>query len=182
MINDEINIVEDFLSLDECRSILNKCKEELVLSTAGVVNGNYKERKSSVAWIHDLGEINERLKSALRSHFNFGGMEVTGLGPFQFTEYKEGEYYGWHTDRDSVICSDRFVSTVIQLNDNYLGGILETKNSKGNLIPITHKIGNLYMFNSNLRHRVTPVEEGIRYSLVNWISIIKTDPSKQNLI
>jgi len=74
------------------------------------------------------------------------------------------------------------VSTVIQLNDNYLGGILEIKNSKGNLIPITHKIGNLYMFNSNLRHRVTPVEEGIRYSLVNWISIIKTDPSKQNLI
>lgn len=182
MINDEINIIEDFLSGDECLLILNRCKEELVLSAAGVVDESYKERKSSVAWIKDLGEINERLKNALRSNFNFAGMEVTGLGPFQFTEYKKGEYYGWHTDRDSVSYSDRFMSTVIQLNDSYSGGILEIKNSRGNLIPITYKVGNLYMFKSNLRHRVTKVEEGVRYSLVNWISIIKTDQSKQNLI
>ena len=177
--NNEINIIEDFLSKEECDFILNKCKKELQLTTA---NGNPNERKSSVAWIENLGDVNEKLKNILKSHFNFNGIEVTGLGPFQFTEYKEGEFYGWHTDRDSTTYVERFTSTVIQLNDDYSGGQLEIKDSKGNLTPINHKIGNLYMFNSNLHHRVTPVEYGVRYSLVNWVSLIKTDPAKQNLI
>jgi predicted 2-oxoglutarate/Fe(II)-dependent dioxygenase YbiX len=77
---------------------------------------------------------------------------------------------------------DRFTSTVIQLNDDYTGGVLEIKNPKGELVPINNKVGTLYIFDSNLRHRVTPVEDGVRYSLVNWVSIIKTNSSQQNLI
>jgi PKHD-type hydroxylase len=182
--NNEIYIIEDFLSKEECVFILNKCKEELTLSKAGVGNGNEHERKSSVGWIYELGELNEKLKNVLRTKYDFDGLEITGLGPFQFTEYKIGEYFAWHTDRDSstYVYRSRFVSTVIQLNDDYTGGVLEIKDSKGNLIPINHKMGNLYIFNSNLRHRVTPVENGIRYSLVNWISTVRTDPSKQNII
>lgn len=182
MTNDEINIIEDFLSRKECDFLLHKCKEELKLFSARVANGNPNERKSSIGWIEDLGEVNEKLKNVLKSHFNYDGMEVIGLGPFQFTEYKIGEYYKWHTDRDSTVYMDRFASTVIQLNDNYSGGLLEIKNSKGKLVDINHKIGNLYIFNSNLFHRVSPVEDGTRYSLVNWVSIVKTEPKKQKLL
>jgi len=71
---------------------------------------------------------------------------------------------------------------VIQLNDNYSGGVFEIKDVQNNLIPIKQKAGNLYVFESGLKHRVTPVESGTRYSLVNWISIVKTDIKKQNLI
>jgi predicted 2-oxoglutarate/Fe(II)-dependent dioxygenase YbiX len=180
--NNEIKVIENFLSRDECLSILNICKETINLSNAKVIGGNPKERKSSVGWINDLGYVNERLKNVLRDSYFFNGMEVTGLGPFQFTEYKVGEFYGWHTDRDSTTFSDRFTSTVIQLNDDYDGGILEIKNTKNELVSIENRIGTLYVFDSNLRHRVTPVESGVRYSLVNWISIIKTDSSQQNLI
>ena len=77
---------------------------------------------------------------------------------------------------------DRFTSTVILLNDDYKGGVLEIKNPKGELVSIENKVGTLYIFDSNLRHRVTPVEDGVRYSLVNWVSIIKTNSSQQNLI
>lgn len=182
MINDEINIIEDFLSKEECDFILNKCKKDLKLSNGKVANGNLNERKSSIGWINDLGEVNEKLKNVLKTHFNYDGVEVIGLGPFQFTEYKVGEYYKWHTDRDKTTYRERFASTVIQLNDDYTGGLLEIKNSKGNLVNINHKIGNLYIFNSNLFHRVTPVEDGTRYSLVNWVSVIKTDPTKQKLL
>lgn len=180
--NNHIEVIENFLSIDECEFILNRCKKELELTTAGVKNGNPNERKSSVAWIDNLGDVNKRLKNILKSRFNLNGMEVTGLGPFQFTEYKEGEFYGWHTDRDSTTFRDRFTSTVIQLNEDYDGGLLEIKDIKNNLIPLKQKIGNLYVFDSGLKHRVTPVETGIRYSLVNWVSIIKTNSSQQNLI
>jgi PKHD-type hydroxylase len=109
-------------------------------------------------------------------------MEVTGLGPFQFTEYKEGEYFDWHTDSTGTIYRNRFTSIVIQLNNAYEGGLLEIKNIKGEIVPIENKIGTLYIFNSRLLHRVTPVVNGIRYSLVNWVSLVKTNSTKQNLL
>lgn len=180
--SNEIRVVENFLTKNECLHILNKCKKDISLSVAGTVGGNPNERKSSVGWINDLGDINERLKNILKDSFIINGMEVTGLGPFQFTEYKVGEFYGWHTDRDSTTFMDRFTSTVILLNDDYKGGVLEIKNPKGELVPIENKVGTLYIFDSNLRHRVTPVEDRVRYSLVNWVSIIKTNSSQQNLI
>jgi PKHD-type hydroxylase len=141
-----------------------------------------KIRKSSIGWISDLGFLNERLSNKLRETFNINGMEVTGLGDFQFTEYKIGEYFDWHSDRSSEIYRDRFASTVILLNDDYRGGILEIRDINGNLIPTSQKMGNLYVFDSGLRHRVTPVEVGTRYSLVNWISLLKNNSKKQNII
>ena len=180
--SNEIRVVEDFLTKDECLDILNKCKKDISLSIAGTVGGNPNERKSSVGWINDLGDLNERLKNILKDSFIINGMEVTGLGPFQFTEYKVGEFYGWHTDRDSTTFMDRFTSTVIQLNEDYDGGLLEIKDTKNNLVSLKQKTGNLYVFDSGLKHRVTPVEYGIRYSLVNWISLVKTDSKKQNIL
>lgn len=180
-----IDIFENFLTAEECDFVLNKCKEELTLSAAEVYNNNLHaktNRKSSVGWISDLGFLNERLTKKLRETFNINGMEVTGLGPFQFTEYKEGEYFDWHTDSTDVVYRDRFTSIVIQLNDTYEGGSLEIKNLKGELVPIENKIGTLYIFNSRLLHRVTPIEIGIRYSLVNWVSLVKTNLTKQNLL
>jgi PKHD-type hydroxylase len=183
-----IDIFEDFLSPEECDFILNKCKSELTLSDAEVYRGGSntistkKNRKSSIGWVSDLGFLNERLTKKLRETFNINGMEVTGLGDFQFTEYKEGEYFDWHTDSTDVIYRDRFTSIVIQLNDTYEGGVLEIKNPNKEIVPIENKIGTLYIFNSRLFHRVTPVIEGIRYSLVNWVSLVKTDSKKQNLI
>jgi Rps23 Pro-64 3,4-dihydroxylase Tpa1-like proline 4-hydroxylase len=183
-----INIFENFLLPEECDFILNKCKGELTLSNAELIGGNYKFaptenfRKSSIGWVSDLGFLNERLTNKLRETFNINGMEVTGLGDYQFTEYKEGEYFNWHADASDAHYSDRFASMVIQLNNEYNGGILEIKNIKSELVPIENKIGTLYIFDSRLLHRVTTVENGVRYSLVNWISLVKTDSKKQNLI
>jgi PKHD-type hydroxylase len=183
---DNIDIFENFLSTEECDLILNKCKNELTLSEAKFYTNNptplKKNRKSSVGWISDLGFLNERLVNKLRETFNINGMEVTGLGDYQFTEYKEGDYFDWHTDSTDTIFTHRFASVVIQLNDTYSNGVLEIKNIKGELLPIENKIGTLYIFNSRLVHRVTPVTDGVRYSLVNWVSLVKTNSGKQNLI
>lgn len=180
--NNHIEVIENFLSKDECNHILSQCKKELKLSIAETAKGIVKDRKSLVGWIEDLNEVNEKLISILKYSYDINGMEVTGLGPFQFTEYKVGDYFNWHTDRKEDIYQDRFTSTVIQLNDDYNGGLLEIKDKKGNLIPLEQKMGSLYVFDSGLKHRVTPVLNGIRYSLVNWVSLVKTNPKKQSLI
>lgn len=177
-----VKVVENFLTDDECDNILSKYKKELSLSIAEVYGGISKNRKSLIGWVDDLGDVNDRLIDLLKSTYNINGMEVTGLGPFQFTEYKVGDYFDWHSDRNSEMYKDRFTSTVIQLNNNYEGGLLEIKDKTGTLIPIEQKKGNLYVFDSGLLHRVSPVNSGERYSLVNWVSLVKNDTKKQNIL
>jgi len=184
--NSDINIFANFLTVEECGFILNKCKTELTLKRGEVYSTKLSarnSRKSSIAWATDLDFLNKRLTDILKSIYTINGWEVSGFGDYQFTEYKVGEYYDWHTDSGENVYTNRFTSIVIQLNDGYVGGKLEIKNSKNELVEIEQNIGNLYIFNSNLIHRVTTVESGIRYSLVNWISLNKVkNNDKRELI
>jgi len=177
----EINIIEDFLSDSECDYILNKCKSELTLSEFDNYYGKFN-RKQKSARIYDLDFVNLKLKNVLKTKININGMEISDvIHKFKFAEYKIGDYFDWHTD-NSPSYTNGVITTIIELNDNYVGGSFEIKNSNGELIPIENKKGSLYIFDSGLLHRVTEIQSGVRYSLSNWFSLIKTNKTKQNLI
>jgi hypothetical protein len=179
MESNNIIVIENFLTNDECDSALNKCKN-IVLKDVDIRNNAFN-RKVSVGFVHDLEFIKIRLQDVLKNSININGMEMS-VDYFQFTEYKVGDYFDWHEDRSSNLYRIGVFSTVIQLNDNYDGGILEIKNLKNELVPIENKKGSLYIFNPNLLHRITKIESGSRHSLISWVSLIKTNKTKQNLI
>ena len=177
--------IPNFISKDECNSLLIKCKEELVLKNATVRDGqvDFKSRKSSVAFIDDLGFLNKRLENILIDSVKINGFSVSGLQSFQFTEYSVGEFYGWHTDSsvDNPKFSNRFYSTVIQLNDEYTEGELQL-NIDGNEITLEPGLGTLYMFPSYTLHQVKPITSGVRYSLVNWVKLVENKNEKKSLL
>lgn len=169
---DKILLVKNFLTKEVCDEILSRCKNDLELAPAEIFGGLItKKRKSSVAFIDNIEEIDEKLKTFLEETIVLKGYSVTGLGPYQFTEYKEHEFYDWHTDSGNEVYKDRFCSIVIQLNDGYDEGFLQLKDDHDNIIQMERGVGNLYLFYSNIMHRVIPVKNGIRYSLVNWVSL-----------
>lgn len=176
----EIFTISDFLSKDECFRLLLKFKTQYSLKTAEVTGDNSNIRSSSIAFIESISEIDEKLKSILKEKIHLKGYDVTKLNKYQFTEYKEGEYYDWHVDSNKDIYSDRYYSIVIQLNDEYDGGELELKDYITTNIP--KKIGTLCMFPSNKLHRVTPVISGVRYSLVNWVRLEENNDYKKTII
>lgn len=185
---DKLFTIENFLSKKECLDVLNKYKNELTLVQAGVYeqasnNIISNKRKSSVAFIKNISFIDDRLKKTLDDLIKVKGYVVTGLGPYQFTEYKAGEYYDWHTDSAKDVYQYRFASIVIQLNDEYSDGYLEVNlNDNTEIVRLPKGIGNLYVFYSNLLHRVMPVNDGVRYSLVNWVSLEEIKEYKKTLI
>ena len=169
--------IPNFLSSQECTEVLGRCISELELKQAGVGETNKVNsylRKSSTAFIKDLGSINTRLVKILTDNIKIRGFNVSGLEDFQFTEYQIGEFYNWHKDSATYNpeFSDRFYSTVIQLNGDYTEGALEVIEGT-DVITLPKGIGNLYMFPSNYTHRVKPITTGVRYSLVNWVKVIK---------
>lgn len=178
-----VTTIKNFLTKEECSLILEKYITELKLERGTVYNGTVSNvRKSSVGFLQNIEELDGKLKQVLKEKINIKGGQVTGLGPYQFTEYKQGDFFDWHTDSNDTDYKHRFCSVVIQLNDSYTGGNLQINDENNELIPIQEQIGNLYIFYSDLLHRVTEIKYGTRYSLVNWVSFKPVKNYKKTLI
>jgi PKHD-type hydroxylase len=186
MNNDFKNII-GFLSEEECSQIIKKCLDELNLFTAETYSENEifrlnkkETRKSKVAFIDNLGSINDTILSKVIEGLNVKGFEPT-IETFQFTKYEVGDYFNWHTDSNDTIYKDRFYTIVVQLNNDYSGGDFELMINNLNT-KMEFGTGNLFIFPSNTLHRVKPVEKGIRYSLVSWLKLKEIKNYKKTIL
>ena len=84
----------------------------------------------------------------------------------QMGRYGPGQHYAhWHTDADQNISRDVTVVTVLKQCER--GGEFQYK--KGNVRVARLNEGDAIVFDSrDLEHRVTPVTEGSRESVVLW--------------
>jgi PKHD-type hydroxylase len=148
-----------------------------------------KKRDSNIVWInawwvykHILPFVDEANKQA-GWNFNWSYSETC-----QFTKYEPGQFYEWHQDSFEKIYNTpnnpnthnkiRKLSVACLLSDpnTYKGGELEfyqgdpERNNKKSTIKCTQmsQQGSIVVFPSFMWHRVCPVTEGTRYSLVVW--------------
>jgi PKHD-type hydroxylase len=103
------------------------------------------------------------------------GFDLQQMVSLQLTEYNE-EYqghYDWHEDLDwkSPRPFQRKLSLVVQLSrpDEYEGGQLELAQDNPTNPAEFRGRGTAILFPAFLRHRVSPVTRGTRYSLVSWM-------------
>ena len=131
-------------------------------------------RKSEISWLGDENEtrwLYEKManlcKTANQQMWNF---DIWGYQDgFQYTVYYgDGGHYDWHADLGPNI-SNRKISCVLQLSDpdEYDGGDLQM-NPGGNILTVPKQLGLVCFFPSFILHRVTPLNSGVRKSLVNW--------------
>ena len=146
-----------------------------------------KRRDSNVVWLDDKWITKE-----ITPYINIANEEAGWnfqwdySEPYQFTQYHQGQYYGWHCDgwkapyqgaNTAIIGKIRKLSMTISLSnpDDYTGGELEFTfgdvepgKSKVVTCPPLKERGSIIIFPSFVWHRVTPVKSGTRYSLVSW--------------
>ncbi len=141
-----------------------------------VSNNSY--RTSRVGWIpkqdqylwlyKKMGDLVNEANSQLWNFDLFGMAE-----PIQLTEYHANEegHYDWHTDVGAGKTSLRKLSITIQVSDgaDYQGGELQFMSRRAPQVA-EKKAGSAYVFPSYLLHRVKPVSQGIRRSIVVWVS------------
>lgn len=100
------------------------------------------------------------------------GFDISALREIQITKYGIGGKYDWHHDVIPVYPCQRKLSMIIQLTDGseYRGGDFEFRDDT--IAPIANQLrdkGSVLIFPSMMMHRVTPVTEGVRKSLVAWV-------------
>ena len=133
-----------------------------------------KKRTTTISWIpfDKLPQMYKVVENQLSlvnlNHFGFDDVHITE--PAQFTEYPKGGFYDWHMDNDVLGKNQppvRKISMTLLLSDpaTFEGGELEFM-SKGKKAKL--KQGQAIFFASWLQHRVKPVTQGERKSLVMW--------------
>jgi PKHD-type hydroxylase len=153
---------------------LGKQTELVKASTFGPQDD--KNRNSFVSFLFPHGTTNwifQRLAGAITEINNtFFQFDLHGMDQgLQFTRYTApGQHYDWHKD-SGFGTATRKLSVSIQLSDpkDYKGGDLQMKFGRTDTI-VPRERGMVTFFPSYTLHRVKPVTQGTRYSLVAWIS------------
>ena len=148
-----------------------------------------KKRDSNVVWLNEPWIYKEIHPYIHRANKNAGwNFQWDSSEHCQFTKYNKGQYYDWHRDGwgESYNKPDkptqhkkiRKLSVTLSLSNekDYERGELEfdlgdTEPSKERAPRKCSKIqskGSLVVFPSFMWHRVCPVKNGTRYSLVIW--------------
>ena len=164
----------------QCQLVINKGinlkKEEAKVGMGQRPDGGYdpKKRITTISWIpfKEMPEMYRDIEKTMlqvnNNHFGFQGMRLTEPG--QFTHYLTGGFYEWHMDNDVTGIKQppvRKISMTLLLSDpsTFEGGELEFM-SEGKTAKL--KQGQAIFFASWLQHRVKPVTQGERKSLVMW--------------
>jgi predicted 2-oxoglutarate/Fe(II)-dependent dioxygenase YbiX len=185
--------IPNFLTKEECNKILDFSLNNLELKpgVTGPTGELSKYRKSSIElypYYNKFPFLLEKISKVVDEYINVKGHDLEyRKEKFQFTQYKVGEYYNWHGDREpggknDILISGRYCTIVIQLNDEYNDGNLELELFNGEHVIVEKGIGNMVIFLAELKHRVVPVSYGERYTLVNWIGIKPKENYKKTLI
>jgi PKHD-type hydroxylase len=172
----EFAIFENAFTSEECDLIRSLFKDptEALVGGGVVLKRDHSIRKSDIHWIYFSEEVRwiyEKISNIVMGCNNERyGFQLSGIDDaLQIGRYSDGGHYDWHQDFGQGPVSNRKLSISVQLDDpsEYTGGKLQFIGLPDN--EASFKKGSLTIFPSFMTHRVTPVTEGVRHSLVSWI-------------
>ena len=138
---------------------------------------NHSVRRTTLNWLPKDHEYNKILLDyVVKANENVYHYDISKFTPCQFAQYNVGDFYDYHQDSGHQYVEyekeTRKLSMTVQLSDSkdYEGGELQFYNGNGDPdIPPMQEQGSVLVFDSRMYHRVTPITEGVRYSLVSWV-------------
>lgn len=157
---------------EECARIVAACSSH-PLHAGQLVQEREDYRRASAAWIAPDGAtrfVYERIATMVAKLNGWYRYDLFGfLEPLHFIRYDEGGKFDWHLDCGGDRTCTRKLSVTVQLTspEEYSGGGLEFC-PQGELHRSRYQ-GAATVFPSMLAHRVTPIERGVRHSIVAWI-------------
>lgn len=176
---EELNAIQKYVDKKEKQQSEVKTAENKInldARSSKIFFMHFSETAKDLPWMFE--KINFFLQRANEDYFNY---DLNGYDYIQYSEYSSEEkgHYNFHIDTvmDDVPKNEydflcRKLSFSLCLNQqgvDYSGGDFELKT---HFEPTKIKInrGDMLIFPSFLLHRVCPVTEGVRKSLVGWVT------------
>lgn len=161
-------------SVEECVRIVAMHAGQTALHSSIPGREHGLVRDSDLFWVprtNDSAWIFERIWDVVALYNSrYGFSLVPEMGQLQLTRYAAGQQYDWHMDLGAGAMSLRKLSVVVELADGYDGGGIEVFYGEGHGNRIAIVPGDALIFPSFIMHRALPVQNGIRWALVSWIT------------
>jgi predicted 2-oxoglutarate/Fe(II)-dependent dioxygenase YbiX len=175
--------IKNFLNENVCNEYITIGSNfDLKNATTDYINSNFVDKevldfnKRKIAYIPETNFVNlsNLILDKINSLSIYKGFKYDKIIDFSFNKYSEGDYLNYHFD-GAELKNGATLTIVLELSDDYEGGEFcymyndeEHRFEKG--------MGSLYIFDSNMLHKVNPVVRGNRYSINCWpkYSIKKT--------
>lgn len=183
-----IKFVEEFLTKEECNQLieLGESYSLIQMKSSKLVNGKVIESNVEYAgnqrkgcyFVDDalslplLESINKKIITLSNNLKPFNSIEYTAIPKYSFNRYDAGDFLEWHEDRHEIL-GGATITYIIQLNDNYDGGLVKYM-IEGIEYSVPKIEGSILIFDSNITHSVEPIVSGNRYSLNVWPTSKKT--------
>jgi predicted 2-oxoglutarate/Fe(II)-dependent dioxygenase YbiX len=177
-VEEAIMVLQSFVNKKFCNMVMkyiNKKNLEALVTADG--NDSYRKVIGHILTNTNVGDKiyfqlihNEIKKFYINYKVKFPQLDSYTLNQIDLLKYSGGGHYGFHVDTYDM--AYRNLSIIINLNDGYKGGDLIFGDQKRNEVKrISLKQGSVVIFPSNFLypHKIEPVTEGERYSIVAWL-------------
>jgi Rps23 Pro-64 3,4-dihydroxylase Tpa1-like proline 4-hydroxylase len=181
-----IKYIENFLTEDECKSIidLGSSIELIQMKSSQFVNGKliaenleYNGNKRMGCYFTDdllnlpiLKTLTDKIITLSNQLNPYNGITYNGVSKYSFNRYGAGDFLDWHSDSHEIL-NGATITYIIQLNNDYEGGDVKYLINDETIL-VDKKQGSIFIFDSNLSHSVDAITTGLRYSLNVWPSKI----------
>lgn len=163
---ENIKVINNFLSLEECNLIIDSLNSnEYVEHDLQIDDKNNPTIKRKSYMGLDVAHVQqERVKQILEESY---GVKVVP-GSAHVAKWEPGQKLELHVD-DLGRTSYNHMASLIYLNDDYEGGEIEFPTHD---ISLKLSAGSLIMFpgNENYPHEVKPIVSGYRYTMPIWFT------------
>jgi hypothetical protein len=161
------------------KKIFNKNECDLIIS---YVNSNFKNwsevDREYNSYSIDYNQTNkwifEKLKDFFETETNIKIDKIKKQ--MHFHKFTKGNWFGKHDD----VRDRRLYGVGVLLNDNFIGGDFIFYNSEKYMLNKT--IGNCYIFDVNIKHEITKLLDGERYSLLWFLQNTDIKLNKKYII
>lgn len=177
----KVQTVSNFLQDDLCDFLISNYDQNLENSK---VMGSEEEivsssRTASVRFISSKSQTIKPIVSKVAKYFNWNLSRVENV---QFAKYEVGQMYEPHYDAfdikylEKIGKSQRLATSIIYLNDNFIGGEtsfpkldLNIRPSKGMLLFFKNCINETNQLNPFMLHSSNKITKGTKYILTIWL-------------
>jgi len=167
---------ESIIPKEICEYIIKNAswenKQEGTFDSENGYKQDHCVRKTEVVFSERLSIVECILRSYITvanksANWNYA---LTDIQKIQIGRYVDGGHYAYHKDTELPNNQKitRKLSAVLFLSDpkDYEGGVFEFQDLEGQIDKMTQ--GSIIVFPSYVKHRVTPVTSGERYTAVAW--------------
>lgn len=173
-LRDDIFIIKDFFSPDECLKYINKCEsigfgEATVNSPSGAfINKRMRNNERVIVDDYETaGLVWERIKEFLPEY----STKAVGVNErFRYYRYEPEQFFDWHFDGEFRRTNGEFsrLTLMVYLNDDFTGGTTDFNFNVGVLrdsdsIITTPQTGMALVFIHHVLHRGAPILTGKKY-------------------